>query len=126
MVLDRIALDIGERAGGLCSTVSDNARVSLQSDTAESDVGGSGYSQTSSDLEIPREGGQQQIVGVRFQGVDIPRGATVTDARIEFIIDSTSASGYNAPIDVLIIGENMSGSRDTFSSIRRWDLLMRM
>jgi type IV pilus assembly protein PilY1 len=101
VTMDRVALDIGERPAGSCSTVSDSVRISSSSDDAESAVGSTGYSDTSSDLEITRDGGTQQVIGLRFQNVPIPAGVTVTDARIVFEIDSTSASGYNAPIDTI-------------------------
>ena len=55
---------------------------------------------------------------MRFQNVPIPAGATVTDARVVFEIDSiskASSSGYDAPIDLIIVGENMIGSRLTFN-----------
>jgi type IV pilus assembly protein PilY1 len=119
MVLDRVSLNMGERAGGLCTPGSGEVSVSGGSNDAESDVGGSGYTDTSSDLEIPRENSQQQVIGMRFQNVGIPRGATVTDARIEFTVDSTSlafSDGYIAPIDIIIVGENLAGGRGSFSS----------
>jgi type IV pilus assembly protein PilY1 len=115
VTLDRVALDIGERPAGSCTTVSESVRINSNTDDAESSVGGDGYTDSSSDLEIPREGSNQQVVGLRFQNVSIPAGATVTDARLVFEIDSTTGSGYNAPIDTIIVGENMSGPRNAFS-----------
>ena len=119
VTLDRVALDVGERAAGGCSTTSGTKRVAGGKDDAESDVSGNGYSRNSSDLELPRDGSDEQVVGMRFRSVAIPAGATVTDARIVFTIDSTSkakSSGYNAPVDYVIVGENMTGTRVQFSS----------
>lgn len=117
MILNRVALDMGQRAGGSCTTVSGEAVVEQEEDTAESDRDDSGYVDDSSDLEIPREGSEQQIVGVRFQDVDIPKDATITDARINFVVnqvDLAISQGYIRPIDILITGENMSGTRVEF------------
>ncbi len=116
VTLDRSALDFGQRAAGTCSTNSASVRVSTGTDDAESLVAVGAFTSGSTDLEIPRDGGQPQVVGMRFQGVPIPAGATVTDARLVFQIDSTSRSGYSAPIDIIITGENMTGTRVTFSS----------
>jgi len=119
MVLDRVALDMGHRPGGSCTTFTDEVSVSGGTNDAESDLLDSGYVDTSSDLEIPREGSEQQVIGMRFQNVNIPNGATVTDARIEFTIDSVDlvfSEGYIAPIDIIIVGENMAGGRGSFSN----------
>ncbi len=97
----------------------DSVRVSTSSDDAESAVTGSAYTHASSDLELPRDNSVQQVIGLRFQAVPIPKGAIVTDARIVFEIDSTAKEvieGYGAPIDLLIAGESMLGSRETFSA----------
>lgn len=98
--------------------------VAAGSDDAESDVPGLGYTDTSSDLELPRELNQQQIVGVRFRDLDIPAGAMILDARIVFTVDSVSYAtefGYDAPIDLIIVGEGLAGSRTTFSSTNQPD-----
>jgi len=122
MVFDRVALDMGQRPGGLCTTSTGSVSVSANdsgTDDAESDVADGGYTDSSSDLEIPREVNEQQVIGMRFRNVNIPRGATVTDARIEFTVDSVSrafSEGYIAPIDIVIVGENLAGGRGTFSS----------
>ena len=115
----RGALDIGERPAGSCSTVTGSVRVSAGADDAESQRFAGGFNRRSSDLEIPRDRFTQQVIGMRFRTVPIPAGATVLDARIEFTIDSTSGArrrGYNAPIDMIIVGENMTGTRVKFSS----------
>ncbi|MGR9089577.1 MAG: hypothetical protein ACU85U_03225, partial [Gammaproteobacteria bacterium] len=113
VTLNRSALDFGERPAGTCQTNTGSVRVSSGTDDAES---GAFFSTGSPDLEIPRDGANQQTVGVRFQSVPIPAGVTITDARLEFEIDSTSGSGYSAPIDVIITGESMAGTRATFDS----------
>jgi len=96
--------------------------VSSGSDDAESDVPDGGYTDTSTDLELPRELAEQQVVGVRFRNLDIPAGAMISDARIVFTVDSVGAAttfGYDAPIDLIIVGESLAGSRATFSYLNQ-------
>ena len=47
--------------------------------------------------------GQSDPVGLRFVGVDIPQGATVTDAKITFVINS----GTSTTTDLVINGVNL-------------------
>lgn len=44
----------------------------------------------SSDLELVYDG-SNQIVGMRFSGVSVPKGATITNAYIQFKVDETSS-----------------------------------
>ncbi|RUM64974.1 MAG: hypothetical protein DSZ05_06795, partial [Sulfurospirillum sp.] len=57
-----------------------------------------GYVSTgSSDLEMTMEH-DQQIVGIRFQGLVIPQGATITNAYIQFGVDEVSTVATNLQI----------------------------
>ncbi|MDA0822196.1 MAG: PilC/PilY family type IV pilus protein [Proteobacteria bacterium] len=117
VVLNRSGLDFGERDAGTCTSGTTTSTITAGSDDAESRVGSRVYRDTSSDLELPYDTNSstsQQIIGMRFRSVSIPAGATITDARLTFTIDSTSVSGYNAPIDIIIAGESMAGGRTTF------------
>ncbi len=119
VVLDRPALDIGQRPAGSCVTVNGSIRVEDDRDDAESFVANNTFKVNSSDLELPREDGNQQIIGIRFEGVPIPQGATVTNAQLVFEIDDVSKAGsqqYFRPIDLLIHGENIAGPRNSFSN----------
>ncbi len=118
VLLNGPALNAGSRPAGSCSITTDTVRVSSGRDDAESKVVGTDYTDTSTDLELPREGFAQQVIGIRFQDIPIPNGATVTDARIVFEIDELGGffDGYNAPIDLLIAGENIAGARGQFSN----------
>ena len=40
-----------------------------------------------------------QIVGMRFNGIDIPRGATITNAYIQFQVDETSSGATSLTIE---------------------------
>ena len=94
-------------------------RVSASSDDAEQRI--SGYvSLTSSDLELVFDGEGDQKVGMRFNGITIPRGATITKAWVQFQVDEVSTD----PTSLFIQGEEadnavtFSGSGDISS--RDW------
>ncbi|MEM9972689.1 MAG: malectin domain-containing carbohydrate-binding protein [Pseudomonadota bacterium] len=55
----------------------------------------------SSDLEFGLNGGALQYVGLRFDGIDIPDGATITDAYLQFeaFEDSDVASSFTIQIE---------------------------
>jgi len=59
----------------------------------------------STDLELPREGNVQQIIGIRFAGVNVPPGATITSAQLEFEIDETKGGNENNSVDLIIEGQ---------------------
>ena len=77
-------------------------RVSQGSDDAEESVADGEVDLTSSDLELINDSGfggpGDQIVGIRFQGVSIPPGATIQSAYIEFETDETSSTETNLTI----------------------------
>ena len=64
-------------------------RVVAGLDDAEERASGS-VNTTSSDLELTFDGSTQQAVGIRFTSVDIPHGATITSAYIQFTVDQVS------------------------------------
>ncbi|GJL78467.1 MAG: hypothetical protein NPINA01_14560 [Nitrospinaceae bacterium] len=61
-------------------------RIASSSDDGEERATGS-MSLTSSDLELTFDAGGNQVVGLRFQGVNIPQGATITNAYVQFQAD---------------------------------------
>ncbi|HKE70733.1 MAG TPA: hypothetical protein VKB55_15845, partial [Nocardioidaceae bacterium] len=72
-------------------------RVASGSDDAEQAVSGS-TALTSSDLELGADGNTQQIVGTRFTGLQVPAGATVTNAYVQFRTDEVSTDATNLTI----------------------------
>ena len=62
-------------------------RVSQDSDDAEEEVSTGAMDLTSTDLELIRDGSTDQLVGLRFQNVLVPPGATIQSAYIEFEAD---------------------------------------
>ena len=68
------------------------------SDTAEEQKSNGYMYMTSSDLELTTDGTKVQIVGIRFPGIAIPKGATITDAYIQFKTDEVSSVATNLTI----------------------------
>ena len=67
----------------------------------------------SSDLEITwekptKEDVKNQLIGIRFAGLEIPQGATITDAYIQFSVDEPDKS-FN-PFNVDIYAEDVADS----------------
>ncbi|HFA47923.1 MAG TPA: hypothetical protein ENJ95_02765 [Bacteroidetes bacterium] len=88
-----------------------SVRVSSGTDDAEQSLSSGAVTTTSSDLELISDSGTDQIVGMRFTGINIPQGATITSAYIEFETDEID-SGQT---DLTISGQDID-SAPTFSS----------
>jgi len=81
-------------------------RIITSSDDREHYVGGALDSASSSDLELIYEDdnkGSEQVVGVRFVDVAVPKGANITNAYIEFVCDELDEGTLFASL--LIEGE---------------------
>ena len=90
-----------------------DVRVNSRNDDAEEAASGS-VNTGSSDLELVNDGGNQ-TVGIRFRDVDIPQGATILSAYVEFTIDEVNSG----PVNLIITGENSDSApgfiRDSFN-----------
>jgi hypothetical protein len=82
-------------------------RVSASSDDAEERANGTMYL-TSSDLELVFDK-SDQTVGMRFNGVNIPQAATITNAYVQFKVDET-----NSVATSLTIQGEATGNAATF------------
>jgi hypothetical protein len=71
-------------------------RVAARADDAEESATGS-VSTGSSDLELVFDGGDQ-LVGLRFNAVAIPPGATITTAFVQFQVDQASSGATSLTI----------------------------
>lgn len=81
--------------------IQDSGRVDVRVTSGMDDVEerSNGWMYTnSSDLELTTDGSQVQTVGLRFNGVDIPAGATINDAYLEFEVDEVSTGTTNLAI----------------------------
>ena len=77
-----------------------DVQVAASSDDAEEKPSGS-MRLTSSDLELTQDKTNQQVVGMRFTGVNIPPGASIQNAYIQFQADETGSD----PTSLTIYGE---------------------
>ncbi|MCW8884570.1 MAG: VWA domain-containing protein, partial [Motiliproteus sp.] len=97
-------------------------QVSDSFDDAEEDVSSGSISRTSSDLELMSDGGDTQIVGLRFSSLAIPDGATIADARLEFEIDEENSASSD-PVTIRIYGEDTDSAASYGNS--KWDISSR-
>ncbi len=74
-------------AGG---EVAAEVQVAAGFDDAEESPSGN-VSLTSTDLELGTDNGNVQTVGMRFVNVDVPQGAAIVDAYIQFTVDETDS-----------------------------------
>jgi hypothetical protein len=72
-------------------------RVAASKDDAEESKSSS-MRLTSNDLELVYHGGNQKV-GMRFNGIQIPPGATITNAYVQFQVDETSAGDTSLKIE---------------------------
>ena len=73
-------------------------RVSAGNDDAEERSSGSMY-RSSSDLELVDDGSRtDQTVGMRFNGIDIPQGATILNSYVQFQVDETNSGSSDLEI----------------------------
>jgi hypothetical protein len=72
--------------------------VNSSTDDAEERPNGR-VSLTSSDLELVREKSGDQIIGIRFNDVNIPRGTAITSAYIQFTVDETDSEATTLLIE---------------------------
>ena len=63
-------------------------KVQSSTDDAEESISSGAVNLTSSDLEMVQEN-TEQIIGIRFAGINIPQGATINSAFIQFTVDET-------------------------------------
>ncbi|PSK80470.1 Calx-beta domain-containing protein [Limimaricola soesokkakensis] len=94
----------GNNGGGTPTTII--TAISASSDDWEQ-FGGAG----SKDLEFGLNGSQTQAVGMRFEGIDIPQSAIITDAYLQFTAFETSSGAAS-----FTIGIQGSENAATFSS----------
>ena len=80
--------------------------VASENDDAEENVQTGAMSLNSSDLELVRDGQNQQYVGIRFAGVNIPQGAIIQNAYIQFQADDDESPG-SKDVDLTIQGQDV-------------------
>ncbi|MEE9345418.1 MAG: hypothetical protein V3U88_07400 [Methylococcales bacterium] len=86
--------------------------VSASSDDAEENTTSGKVYRNSTDLELVDQKAHTQLVGMRFNGLAIPHGATITKAFIQFQTDETYSGTTN-----LIIHGQATGNALTFVNV---------
>lgn len=83
------------------------------SDDAEETVSNNQISLTSTDLEMVNDNGNDQIIGLRFNNIYIPEGATLLRAYIQFETDE-----INDPVNLtdLVIHGELATNSNTFTA----------
>ncbi|MEE9344048.1 MAG: hypothetical protein V3U88_00410 [Methylococcales bacterium] len=76
-----------------------DVQVSASNDDAEENVANDKVKPGSSDLEFGDQGGKNQLVGMRFNDLGIPQGATITNAFIQFQVDETHSGASTLMIE---------------------------
>jgi hypothetical protein len=66
---------------------------------------------TSTDLELITDGTASQVVGMRFNGVAVPRGATIVNAYVQFKVDKTGSTATS-----LIVQGQAADNAPTFTT----------
>ncbi len=94
----------------LLTTTTLDVQVAASSDDAEERPSGS-VTLTSSDLEMTQDKTNQQIVGMRFTGLNIPPAASIQDAYLQFQADETGSD----PTSLAIFGQAIDNA-PTFTS----------
>ena len=78
----------------------EEVQVAQESDDAEgNETSPFAMNTTSSDLEL-QNAGSDGSVGIVFDPVDVPKDATITDAKIQFTVDEITAPGNSDPLTV--------------------------
>lgn len=62
------------------------------SDDAEENLTAGGLDLTSTDIEFTTDGTTNQLIGLRYQNVTIPAGATIQNAQIQFYVDEVNTA----------------------------------
>ncbi|MEZ4656466.1 MAG: hypothetical protein R2911_02735 [Caldilineaceae bacterium] len=68
-----------------------DVQIATSTDDAEERVSTTKVSTNNPDLELVFDNGNEQVVGVRFPGINIPPSATIVSAYIQFTADETDA-----------------------------------
>ena len=72
--------------------------VSKGSDDAEERVSDSSVQPYGTDLELADDGSREQIIGLRFRGITIPRQSMIVNAYIQFQADETDSGAISLTI----------------------------
>ena len=118
---------IGSAQVGITVNLLAEIRISASSDDAEERAAGN-VSLTSSDIELVFDGAGDQTIGLRFNNVQIPQGAGIASASVQFQADeintvATSLTIRGEDVDNALTFVNSTGnisSRPTTAAAAGW------
>ncbi|MFD1552508.1 hypothetical protein DNU06_14480 [Putridiphycobacter roseus] len=84
-----------------------NATILSSSDDAEEEILGGAMDLSSSDIEFTNDGGTEQIVGLRYDNLNIPNGSTIISAYIQFTTDEITTGNQ---VDVVMAFEDVANA----------------
>lgn len=92
-------------------TIADGSRALNQYirsglDDAEERVSNGNVNIDSSDLEFMHDGGDQQMIGIRMRSINVPKGATITNAYLELEVDEQ----HDGDLTINIYGEDTNNA----------------
>jgi type IV pilus assembly protein PilY1 len=109
-----LRIEYDETTATGCNAIAIQAQIKAQNDDAEERVSNGNMSFSSSDIELNADGGNSQIVGLRFQDINVSSSDTIVSADLEFTVDETDSGSTN----VTIYGE-YAGDSQSFSSTNK-------
>jgi len=93
---------ISNRDLELCAATNTYSQsINTNNNDAEETVTGSGTGNmalTSTDLDMANEGSKQYLTGLRYTGINIPQGSTITSASIQFQADKSDSADLSLTI----------------------------
>jgi chitodextrinase len=96
---------------GAASSIALSIPIAGSTDDAEERISSGAMKLASSDLELTFDKTRQQIVGLRFAGVNVPRNATIESAHVQFTADEA----HSDPTSLTLHGE-ATGDAAPFST----------
>jgi len=112
--------------GSGCIKATIQSQVTASNDDAEERLSNGNMNRGNAQLDMIRRGTRDQTVGMRFQNLAIPQGATIQSAEIEFTVETADSSTTNLTIyghdtnDASQFGSgnyNISGRSKTTASV---------
>lgn len=78
------------------------------SDDVEENLTAGGLDLTSTDIELTQDGTINQLIGLRYQNVTIPAGATIQNAYLQFYVDEVNTTNR---VNVFITAEDVANAQ---------------
>jgi len=117
-----------DSGAGCGSPAVESVQINSDNDDSEEDTSDGSVDRKSNDLNMVHEGGTAQLVGLRFNSITVPSGATITGASIRFTTDEADADATSTTIygelnatPVTFSGANNISSRTRTTAKTAWN-----